>query len=347
MLPSRKPAYSLWLAFWLPLFALLASGGTNQGRARQSSAPGYRLAGGPYSITGVDDVVLHDGQRNKDLHLRIYYPDSAGAFPVIVFSHGYSGSKDGYTGLTRFWAEHGYVTIQPTHDDSFALRRQQGGLRTLREAIGNMEEKIDDPNAWANRVRDITFVMDSFGDLERRVPGLKGKMDPRQIGVGGHSFGAYTTMLIGGATVDIPDGPQGKSYADSRPKALLVISGQGISRMGLTEHSWTRITRPMMVMTGSRDRGFKGQDPDWRKQPYDLSPAGDKFFVYIDGASHMTFTGRPAEMGREPTAPFEDAEISSLAFWDAYLKQAAAAKAYLASGALEADTRGTVALSRK
>lgn len=147
MLPSRKPAPSLWLVFWLPLFALLAGGGTNPGRARQSSAPSYRLAGGPYSITGVDDVVLHDGQHNKDLHLRIYYPDGVGASPVIVFSHGYSGSKDGYTGLTRFWAEHGYVTVQPTHDDSLALRRQQGGLRALREAIGNMEEEVDDPNA--------------------------------------------------------------------------------------------------------------------------------------------------------------------------------------------------------
>ena len=347
MLPVPKLRFFLRSARPFLILVLVLGWGAKRGTAKQGSGAGYRSASGPYSASAVDDVVLHDQQRNKDLHLRIYYPDGVGTFPVIVFSHGYSGSKDGYTGLTRFWAEHGYVTLQPTHDDSFALRRQQGGLRALREAIGNMEEEIDDPNAWANRVRDITFVMDSLGDFERRVPGLKGKMDPKQIGVGGHSFGAYTTMLIGGATVDIPDGPQGKSYADARPKALLVISGQGISRMGLTEHSWTKITRPMMVMTGSRDRGFKGQDPDWRKQPYDFSPAGDKFFVYIEGASHMTFTGRPAEMGREPAAPFEDAKISSLAFWDTYLKQAAAAKAYLASGALEVETRGSVTLSRK
>jgi hypothetical protein len=39
-----------------------------------------------------------------------------------------------------------------------------------------------------------------------------------------------------------------------------------------------------------------GQDPKWRKAPYLHSPAGDKYWVYIDGANHMSFTGRLGDL---------------------------------------------------
>ena len=81
-------------------------------------ASGYKLAAGPYTATEVADLVLHDSKRNKDLHVRIFYPDGAGKYPVIVFSHGAGGSQDCCDALTRHWATYGYVTIQPTHDDS-------------------------------------------------------------------------------------------------------------------------------------------------------------------------------------------------------------------------------------
>jgi predicted dienelactone hydrolase len=50
----------------------------------------------------------------------------AGQFPVIVFSHGAGGSGQNYFPLTHYWATHGYVIIQPTHNDSIALRRERG-----------------------------------------------------------------------------------------------------------------------------------------------------------------------------------------------------------------------------
>ena len=292
----------------------------------------YRPAEGPYDILTVTDVVIHDAARHKDLHVRVQYPDAAGHFPLIVFSHGAGGSKDGYTGLTGFWAKHGYITIQPPHADSLTLDPKIQALpEAQRRAAAGTVPQLDDPSAWADRVYDITLILDSFDQIASQAPQLAARTDLTRVGVGGHSFGACTTMLVGGANVDIPNGSAGKSFADARPRALLVISGQGQGRFGFTGRSWATLTRPMMVMTGSKDLGYKGQSPDWRREPYRFSPAGDKYEVFIEGATHMTFSGRPSEAGQEPPAIFEFAKISSLAFWDAYLKQSSPARAWLAA----------------
>src|SRR5271168_4571650 len=53
---------------------------------------GYKLRAGPYRVNEVSDIMLHDARRNKDLHLRAFYPEAPGHYPVIVFSHGAGGS---------------------------------------------------------------------------------------------------------------------------------------------------------------------------------------------------------------------------------------------------------------
>ena len=86
-----------------------------------SESSAYTAAAGPFETAAADDLVLHDAQRNKGLHVKVTYPQTAGKFPVIVFSHGYGGSKDTYASLVEYWAARGYVIIQPTHDDSIAV----------------------------------------------------------------------------------------------------------------------------------------------------------------------------------------------------------------------------------
>src|SRR5262245_53216482 len=88
-----------------------------------SEQAAYKLADGPYAVETIDQT-LHDAKRNKDLRVRLLIPKTAGPFPVIVFSHGAGGSGQNYFPLTGFWATHGYVVIQPTHNDSLALRRE-------------------------------------------------------------------------------------------------------------------------------------------------------------------------------------------------------------------------------
>src|SRR6266436_7475404 len=97
-------------------------------RAQTKASPdqaAYKLADGPYAVETIDQTI-HDAKRNKDLPVRFLIPKSGGPFPVIVFSHGAGGSGQNYFPLTGFWATHGYVVIQPTHNDSIALRKEKG-----------------------------------------------------------------------------------------------------------------------------------------------------------------------------------------------------------------------------
>ena len=312
-----------------------------------TDADGYDLAPGPHAVSEVADLVLHDANRNKDLHVRIFYPSDAGKYPVIVFSHGAGGSQTCCDGLTRHWASYGYVTIQPTHDDSAVQRRNQGeeNIRFMQA----VREALKKPALWKSRPLDISYVLDALPLLESRVPGLAGKMDADRIGVGGHSMGSYTTEAIAGALVDLPGHPA-RNFADLRVKAVLCLSPQGPGQFGLNDHSFNQISLPYMGMTGSLDSLGPVASPAWHKVPFDRSQPGDKYHLFIEGANHMSFiTPRTVLPGRaeQGGAIFDYTNSASLAFWNAYLKGDARAKSYLQSGAVEKSSNGAVKLSRR
>jgi predicted dienelactone hydrolase len=278
---------------------------------------------GPYHVLTIDHLVLHDAARNKDLPLKIYYPDAEGPFPVIVFSHGALASKDCYSELGKYWASFGYVSIHPSHDDSIADMGFQGTL----------QEAISDPVAWQNRPKDISFIIDSLPRLERLAPELRGKLDRKHIGVGGHSFGAYTSELIGGVTITVPGRRAPESFADKRVSAVLLLSPQGEGKMGLTADSWNHLHLPMLLMYGSRDYGAWGEPAVWRSEPYSKSPPGHKYKVEVLGGTHMGFAAS-SKSEAVLNLQFRCAKLETLAFWNAYLKNNREAAAYLSSDGL-------------
>ncbi len=308
---------------------------------------GYELEPGPYAVSEVEDLVLHDAKRDKDLHMRIFYPNDAGKNPVIVFSHGAGGSQTCCDGLTHHWASYGYVTIQPTHDDSAVQRRNQGEENI--RFIQAVRDALKKPALWESRPLDISYVLDVLHSLEKRVPGLLGKIDTDRIGVGGHSMGSYTTEAIAGALIDLPGHP-GRNFADPRVKAVLCLSPQGPGQFGLNDRSFDRISLPYMGMTGSLDSLGPVASPAWHKTPFERSQPGDKYHLFIEGANHMSFiTPRALPPGHAELggAIFDYTNSASLAFWDGYLKGDARAKSYLQSSALEKSSHGAVKLSRR
>jgi predicted dienelactone hydrolase len=326
---------------------LSAFGAEQPAPARAGSAPGsssapapkpddnsYKLQAGPFAVRTIKQVVLDDAKRKKQLQLRINFPDAAGPLPVIVFSHGAYGSKDNYLMLTEHWTSHGYVTIQANHSDSAALGMRVGDPATFRD--------------WQSRPGDVSLIIDSLDELQRMQPDLKGKLDPRHIGVGGHSFGANTAQLIGGAKAFLSGGT--KSFADQRVTAVLLMSGQGPGEM-LTETSWAEFKCPMMVMTGSRDGPTRtGQPAEWRKKPYELSPPGNKYLFWVEGLDHG-YGGIPGGTGNPKNKPNADhiayTKIATTAFWDAYLKEDKTARTYLESNRLSTFSHGDVKLEHK
>ena len=349
-----------------------------------SYAPSYGNDMGASPVGVIPSAMLHDGARNKDLEVSIEYPTrGAGPFPVIVFSPGYGGSSHGYEGLISYWTSYGYVCIRPAPADAGALRdamndllgmrsdeRPAGNDRRQQRSRGNADARARTrPNVaeaiwdkerepqWRDRVRDVVLILDSLNDLEKSYPELAGKMDHARIGVGGHSYGAFTALLsAGGKTFSNPP----LALGDGRVKAIVAMSPQGIAaNRGLTADSWKDVRVPAMFMTGSRDYGAnENEGPDWRRTAFENSPAGDKFFVLIRGAGHMTFTGVGSGLGEQYDVPrqapitdprtgqvlnqgsqqstrpqdsndrgaFGSIRSISLIFWDAYLKDKKDAK---------------------
>lgn len=304
--------------------------------------PAAELARSGLAVAVDAEARLTDAARRREIAVAVTYPGGEGPFPVIVFSHGDGGSAKDLRPLLRFWATRGYAVLAPSHADPPSGK------------------SANDAKAWENRARDLAFVIDSLPQVSERVAPLAGKLDATRIGAGGHSYGAYSAGLLAGATVDVPKGEKGRSFADSRPRAFLLLSPPGEGTRGWTKASWANVGRPVMVVTGSRDQGAKGRDPSWRFDACRLSPPGDKFCLLLKGASHLSFIGKYAEpgaslSGRGKGAPsaegevaiFKDVKAASVAFWDAYLKGDAAARVFLESDTLSKDSGGRATLERR
>ncbi len=303
---------------------------------------------GPLAVQTADDLSLNDAARKKELFCKVYYPKTGGPYPVILFSHGFGGNKDAFGPIGKHWASHGYVVIHTTHADGLGRQKidpkKDGDDKpAARARLGGLLGGLNDPEKIGGRVADLVLILDNLDDLPKSVSGLKGKIDAKLIGVAGHSFGAYTAMLIGGVTADLGK-DKGKTFFDKRLTCILPISGQGTGQQGLTDKSWDALKLPMMTITGTRDQGAGGQGVEWKKEPYKYSPAGNKYLVVIAGANHLSFGGGLGTRGGDIT---DTVKLCSTLYWDAYLKDSEAAKKYLQSDKLVNDASGKFALEKK
>jgi predicted dienelactone hydrolase len=204
---------------------------------------------------------------------------------------------------------------------------------------------MDNPATWRDRAADISFVISSLEEIKKQLTGFEGELDRAKIGVGGHSFGAYTSMLIGGATVLVPGQEEPVSFADLRVRAILPIAGQGRGQQGLHDHSWDKLTLPMIMITGTQDRGLNGEEPRWRAEGFQFCPPGNKYWAFVTGASHFSYDGRTGNSAQNRIS--DVVKSASLAFWDAYLRESQAAKEYLTSRRLQEDHAGAVEMYTK
>ena len=275
-------------------------------------------------------------QNDRPLEVRVTYPREQGSYPVILFSHGLRGSMDSYDPLIKSWVSHGYVCIQPNHADSYLYYK--GNPRQMfqinAQSVGN----------WKQRPQEISMIIDRLPEIEKQVPGLSARVQPGVIGVAGHSFGAHTSALIAGARP-----ATGESFKDKRPLAVLLISPQGQGN-GFRSDAWKDMAGPVMDITGSEDVSIVPTTPQLRRMPFDKSPAGNKYLLWIEGAHHGMggITGRwfPTAGPADPVI-LNTVETVSLAYWDAYLKHSPQAKQFLASEQVKNLSKGLAHIERR
>lgn len=297
----------------------------------------YTAEAGPNAVSVVR-YDWHDAKRDRDVPATVYCPAGKARCPVIVFSHGLGGTRDGYEYLGRHWASYGYVSVHVQHigsDDSV--------WRGAAQPMEAMRRAARDPKNAVERPRDVSFAIDQLETLNADAKGpLHGRLDLKRIGVAGHSFGAYTALASAGRRIVRPRGDAIDEH-DPRIRACIAMSAPA-GRFLSDDAAYTEFTVPCLHMTGTLDESpIVGTTAKDRRIPFDSITKAEQYLVTFEGGDHMVFSGvrragrvaRAAGGGARPEkdARFQDLiRMSTTAFWDAYLRDDANARAWLKDG---------------
>ena len=184
---------------------------------------------GPYPV-GVRTFVLRDRARdNRTLLVEVWYPatdahagadlhparqdsydvlpgfppvtqeaarDAAprsGRYPLVVFSHGHGGHRRQSTFLCTHTASHGYVVAACDHTGNTIVEALQA---TMAARSGGPTPDVHEelPRFIAARPADIRVLID--GMLDGLADEIGALIDPDRIGMSGHSFGGWTTLMV-------------------------------------------------------------------------------------------------------------------------------------------------------
>jgi predicted dienelactone hydrolase len=270
------------------------------------------------------DLVVNDAHRHRQIPVLIYLPRQLDAQPVVLFSHGLGGSRTGSAYLGRHWSQRGYIAVFLQHPGSDEALWKN---KPIVQGMAAMKQAANTEN-FLLRVQDVPCVLDELARWNCEPDNaLFGRMDMRHIGMSGHSFGAVTTEAVSGERFGAI------SYTDPRISAAVVMSPSSPrGGNGNSNSAFGSVKIPWLLMTGTKDDAPIGdQTAASRLLVFPALPPGGKYQLVLFGAEHSVFTDRALPGDREPRNPKHHPAILAIstAFWDAYLRSSADARAWL------------------
>ena len=273
-----------------------------------------------------------DGSERK-VPYKIYYPVDHGLdkVPVIFWSHGFGGNKDGASFISRKLAGLGYVLVHITHygtDSSLWEGKPGHPWDILRQVKISRHTTI-------NRFLDVPFVLDQMMDDEwsNANPEVGLVMDFERLGMSGHSFGAMTTQAIAGMKFPDEHGML-HSFNDPRFKAGILYSPVPIAHLtdAPPEDIYASVDIPLLHMTGTEDDSpLESHGYEQRLIVSEYAQNLEQYVQVLQGGDHMIYNGTRGKLGENPLREQHEAEILEAVekFWAAYLKDDQGAMSWL------------------
>jgi dienelactone hydrolase len=294
-----------WLAVAAAASATLASIGCAKSSA-QSTSSAQQLSSVERQITRsqalaaavgmpeastheVRDLAWTDAVRQREVLARLYLPTGEVAkprgAPLVVFSHGIGGSREGYSYIGKYLAANGIAALHVQHVGSDRSLWFGNPLQML----GRLQDAAKETEA-VNRTKDVRFALDQvLADAQLHM-----RLDAKRIAAAGHSYGANTTLLLAGARVQ--RGGSALDLADPRIGAAVIISAPPFYGEGDPAQILKSIRVPSLHITATGDEikipGYYSAAKD-RVVVYEaIGSAQGKLLAVFKEGSHSMFTDR-------------------------------------------------------
>lgn len=186
-------------------------------------------------------------------------PLRRGQYPLVIFSHGAGGVRFQNLFETEYLASHGYVVLALDHEGDATVTIISGEIVTVdtRRFVASSFK----------RPLDVEFLISLHEELNRDPRSWLYQSLNGKIGLTGHSFGAYTSIIV--------------ANRDERIGAIVPMAAPGIPSLS------RRI--PTLFMIGGEDDTIDQEGNEGVEAAYDLILPPKGLLNLLD-AGHFTFT---------------------------------------------------------
>lgn len=298
----------------------------------------------------------------------LYVPDAPRA-TLIVISHGLGGNRTTLAYLASHLVSHGFAVAVVEHPGSNAEQLDALFAGQAREAV-EQEELVGRPVA-------IQTLLDELETIAQADPALQNRINFQQVGMLGQSLGAYTTLALAGASVDlerlasrcppaitqlnlslllqclVPSLPLPlPPLQDSRVKAAIAINPLDSAVFG--PQGLANIAVPTMIVAGSADTVTPALAEQVR--PFTWLQTPERYLLLMEGGTHFSTIFDPqvteetiplpeAIIGPKPELAQRYVKVMSLAFFKTHLSGESTYRQYLDASYAQALSQATLPIS--
>lgn len=238
---------------------------------RLAFAAALLLAAAPAAAQSLVNVPRPGGGQTALRVIEPAKPPASGCAPTLIVSRGLGAGENALRYLSSALARAGYRTIVMRH---LGAGRAFFQGRLVRE--GRLRAGVPgDADPAQNRQR--------LADLDAAHEFATKACRPPLLALGGHAAGSTTALIEAGAK------PRFAAAQKNRFDAYFALSPQGVGRV-FAAGAWAAITRPTLVVTGTRDP-WEGGSWRGRLAAFDSMPAGQKRLAVLPGATHFALGG--------------------------------------------------------